>query len=196
MTIRFQWRPCLSFALLEQPPQEYAHRVLLKCRFLRRKAASAFAVSRYSYAAIALAAIVSLAGCTLYGPKNPPTLTSTTSAEQYERLYWNAVAKQHWQQASALQAPQVVFSTREGELVDGAGWLALLQSKPVAEYLIGQVQVRPQGQDIALSYVATVRQTASGGAEQRAVLSVWQQTRQGWILISHSETPRTAAADR
>ena len=35
--------------------------------------------------------MIGLSGCTIYGVKNPPTLKTTTSAEQYERIFWSAV---------------------------------------------------------------------------------------------------------
>ncbi len=42
---------------------------------------------------LAIALACSTVGCTLYGEKKPPTLASTTSAEQYERIYWQSCAK-------------------------------------------------------------------------------------------------------
>jgi len=36
-------------------------------------------------------AAVGMSGCTIYGEKKPPTLQNTTSAEQYERIFWSSV---------------------------------------------------------------------------------------------------------
>ena len=45
---------------------------------------------------LALALACSTVGCTIYGEKKPPTLSSTTSAEQYERILWQMAQKQQW----------------------------------------------------------------------------------------------------
>jgi hypothetical protein len=47
-------------------------------------------------APLAFALACSTVGCTIYGEKKPPTLASTTSAEQYERILWQTVQKQQW----------------------------------------------------------------------------------------------------
>lgn len=136
----------------------------------------------------------SMAGCTIYREKRPATLASTTSAEQYERLYWKAVQKGDWQQAAALQGPSIVYATRQGELVDGARWLSLLQGAPPKEYLIGAVQVKPQGSDTVVSYFASVTDGRSTTPIELAVVSLWQQVGANLIMVAHSETPRAGSA--
>jgi hypothetical protein len=46
-----------------------------------------------------------MSGCTIYGEKKPPTLKSTTSAEQYERIFWSAVKAKNWQQVPGCSPP-------------------------------------------------------------------------------------------
>src|SRR6202050_5224779 len=55
-------------------------------------------------------AAVGMSGCTIYGVKSPPTLKTTTSAEQYERLFWSAVKAKNWQQVPGMLAANVMYS--------------------------------------------------------------------------------------
>jgi Domain of unknown function (DUF4440) len=143
---------------------------------------------------IALAAFINLTGCHLYPEKRPPTLDSTTSAEQFERLYWKAVTSSDWKQVAALQAPNVLFTTRNGDHVTGEQWINWLKQTPPAEYLIGAVQLRPQGADRVVSYDVSLTQKNSHTPIDLAVVSVWQQVGDNLIMVAHSETPRTATA--
>jgi hypothetical protein len=139
--------------------------------------------------------LVTLTGCSVYPEKKTPTLATTTSAEQSERLYWKAVAKGEWQQVMGLQGPGVLFTTRNGDHVTGEQWVEWLKQNPPAEYLIGAVQLRPQGADMVVSYVASVvSQAKSASPAEMAVVSVWQQVGNNLILVAHSETPRRLAA--
>jgi hypothetical protein len=142
---------------------------------------------------IAVVALTTLAGCHIYPEKRPPTLDSTTSAEQFERLYWKAVASSDWKQVAALQAPNVLFTTRNGDHISGEQWIEWLKQSPPAEYLIGAVQLRPQGADRVVSYDVSLTQKNSPTPINLAVVSVWQQVGENLIMVVHSETPRTTA---
>src|SRR4051794_32317617 len=87
----------------------------------------------------------SLTGCTIYGERKPPTVASTTSAEQLERIYWNAAKKGDWQQVVALQGPSVLFTNRAGDHLSGPQWVDYLKQNTPSEYMIGAVVVNPQG---------------------------------------------------
>ena len=142
---------------------------------------------------VALATLITLAGCHIYPEKRPPTLDSTTSAEQFERLYWKAVASSDWKQVAALQAPNVLFTTMNGDHVTGEQWIEWLKQNPPAEYLIGAVQLRPQGADRVVSYDVSLTQNKSTTPIDLAVVSVWQQVGNNLLMVAHTETPRTAA---
>ena len=77
---------------------------------------------------IAVGLLGSLAGCTLYPEKKPPTVASATGAEQFERIYWEAVKKGDWQQVVALQGPSVLFTNRSGNHLSGPGVDGLSQT--------------------------------------------------------------------
>ncbi len=70
---------------------------------------------------LALALACSAIGCTIYGEKKPPTLASTTSAEQYERILWQMVQKQQWNKISPLFSTTLVWNVDGKSLGSGPG---------------------------------------------------------------------------
>jgi Domain of unknown function (DUF4440) len=143
---------------------------------------------------IAVGMLGSLTGCTVYPDKKPPTVASTTSAEQLERIYWSAVKKGDWQQVVALQGPSVLFTNRAGNHLSGQEWVDFLKQDTPSEYMIGAVEVHPQGADMVLSYFASVTDKKSTSPVELAVVSVWQQVGTSLIMVAHSETPRVSAS--
>ncbi len=73
-------------------------------------------------------------------------------------------------------------------------WVDFLKQDPPSEYMIGAVEVRPQGVDMVLSYFASVTDKNSGSPVDLAVVSVWQQVGNNLIMVAHSETPRVSAS--
>jgi len=54
---------------------------------------------------------------------------------------------------------------------------------------LGELEVKPHGADMVVSYLATV-QTQSSPAPQRFYMTtVWQEAKKGWMAIAHSEVP-------
>lgn len=130
-----------------------------------------------------------LAGCTVFPEKKPPTLTSTTSAEQYERIFWKMAAKQQWSQAGPLLAPNTVW-TVPGRTLHRDEIAPYLQQRNAREYLIHDVSLKPNGSDMTVLY--TMEEALPDGKVQKlTAVSVWQQVKRGWILIVHSETPQS-----
>jgi hypothetical protein len=134
-------------------------------------------------------AVVGMSGCTIYGEKKPPTLKSTTSAEQYERIFWSSVKAKNWQQVTALLGPNVMYGIG-GKVLSNGQVVPYLQAANIAEFTISGMVVKPNGPDMMLSY--TLQLSAAGGPVQTfTVVSVWQQVAQGLILIVHTEQPQT-----
>jgi Domain of unknown function (DUF4440) len=134
-------------------------------------------------------AAVAMSGCTIYGEKKPPTLKSTTSAEQYERIFWSTVKAKNWSQVTALLGANVMYGVG-GKVLSKDQVLPYLQAANVAEFTISGMVVKPNGPDMTLSY--TLQLSAAGGPVQTfTAVSVWQQVAQGWILIVHTEQPQT-----
>jgi hypothetical protein len=133
-------------------------------------------------------ATIGLSGCTIYGEKKSPNLQSTTSAEQYERLFWSAVKAKNWQQLPGMLAANVVYSAG-GKILSKDQVVPYLQGLNIADFTITNMVVKPNGVDMTLSY--TLQLSPAGGSLQTlTVISVWQQVAKGLILIAHTEQPQ------
>ncbi len=128
-----------------------------------------------------------LSGCTVYGSKNPPTLKSTTSAEQYERITWNNARDGKWDDITPLLAPNVVYAV-QGRVVARDQIVPYLQAEKIHDFVISEMVVKPNGPDMTLSY--KLQLSLPGGKMQSLLaVSVWQQMGTAWILIAHAEQP-------
>jgi hypothetical protein len=138
---------------------------------------------------VASLAAVAMSGCTIYGEKKQPTLKSTTSAEQYERIFWSAVKAKNWQQVTALLGANVMYGV-SGKVLSNEQVVPYLRAANFSEFTITGMVVKPNGPDMTLSY--TLQLSAAGGPVQTlTAVSVWQQVARGWILIVHTEQPQT-----
>ncbi len=134
-------------------------------------------------------ATLGLSGCTIFGEKKTPTLKSTTSAEQYERLFWSAVKAKNWQQLPGMLAANVMYSV-PGKVLSKDQVVPYLQGLNIADFTITNMVVKPNGVDMTLSY--TLQLSPAGGPLQTSTaVSVWQQAAQGYILIAHAQQPQS-----
>jgi hypothetical protein len=134
-------------------------------------------------------ATLGLSGCTIFGEKKTPTLKSTTSAEQYERLFWSAVKAKNWQQLPGMLAANVMYSV-PGKVLSKDQVVPYLQGLNTADFTITNMVVKPNGVDMTLSY--TLQLSPAGGPLQTSTaVSVWQQAAQGYILITHAQQPQS-----
>jgi hypothetical protein len=142
---------------------------------------------------LAASLVVGLTGCTIYGEKKPPTIKSTTSAEQYERIFWSTVKAKNWQQLPGLLAANVMYNVG-GKVLSKDQVIRYLQGLNLADFTITGMVVKPNGPDMTLNY--TLQLSSSGGPLQTyTAISVWQQVAQGnWILTVHTEQPQTPSS--
>jgi hypothetical protein len=136
-----------------------------------------------------LAAAMGLSGCTVYGVKNPPTLKSTTSAEQYQRLFWSAVKAKNWQPLPGMLAANVMYSAG-GKVMSKDEVLTYLRGLNVADFTITGLEVKPNGPDMTLSYTLQLP-SATGQTQTLQAIAVWQQVSSGWILTAYCEHPQS-----
>ena len=133
-------------------------------------------------------ATVGLSGCTIYGEKEP-ALKSTTSSEQFERLFWSAVKAKNWQQLPGMLAANVMYHVG-GKVLSKDQVVPYLQGLNITDFTITNMVVKPNGVDMNLSY--TLQLSSAGGPLQTlTAVSVWQQAAQGWILIAHTQQPQS-----
>jgi hypothetical protein len=142
---------------------------------------------------LAASLVVGLTGCTFYGEKKPPTLKSTTGAEQYERIFWSTVKAKNWQQLPGMLAANVMYNVG-GKVLSKDQVIPYLRGLNLADFTITGMVVKPNGPDMTLNY--TLQLSSTGGPLQtHTAISVWQQVAQGnWILTVHTEQPQTQSA--
>ena len=133
-------------------------------------------------------ATVGLSGCTIYGEKKP-ALKTTTSSEQFERLFWSAVKAKNWQQLPGMLAANVMYHVG-GKVLSKDQVVPYLQGLNIADFTITNMVVKPNGVDMSLSYTLQLS-SASGPLQTLTAVSVWQQAAQGWILIAHTQQPQS-----
>ena len=134
-------------------------------------------------------ATLGLSGCTIFGEKKTPTLKSTTSAEQYERLFWSAVKAKNWQQLPGMLAANVMYNVG-GKVLSKDQVVPYLQGLNIADFTITNMVVKPNGVDMTLSYTLQLS-PAAGPLQTSTAVSVWQQAAQGYILIAHAQQPQS-----
>lgn len=138
-------------------------------------------------------AALGISGCTVWGAKQHPTLSSTTSAEQHERLFWQQTRAKAWSDISPLLAANVVY-TVHGRVLSRDQIIPYLKSEQISDFALADVVVKPNGPDMTVSY--TLQLSGPDGKMRSLIaLSVWQQVRNGWILTAHTEQPRSEQPD-
>jgi hypothetical protein len=137
-------------------------------------------------------AAVGMSGCTIYGEKKPTTVQNTTSAEQYERIFWSSVKARNWQQLPGLLAANVGYNVG-GKVLSKDQVVPYLQGANIADFNISGMVVKPNGPDMTLSYILQLS-PAGGPVQTYTAISVWQQVAKGWILIVHTQQPQAAAS--
>jgi hypothetical protein len=129
---------------------------------------------------------VTLAGCWSepgkFNWKNAP------GAEQYEKLMWQAIREKQWQDVQGHLAPAFVGVASDGRNFDGSGWLGYWKGVQLSDFSLGELAVTPNGADMVVTYSLNLNGGAAPPGPLR-VVSVWQQVKRGWVLISQTETP-------
>jgi hypothetical protein len=153
---------------------------------------------RLAAAPLALALACGAVGCTIYGEKKPPTLASTTSAEQYERILWQMVQKQQWNKISPLFSTTLVWNA-DGKSMSSGQVISYMQSLNLKDATVTNASVQPNGPDMTVAYTLQLssgsKDSPSGVVSSFLALSVWQQTKSGgWMLIAHSQEPLSVAS--
>ena len=144
--------------------------------------------SSFRVLAILIAAAMSMStvGCTLFPEKKPPTLASTTSAEQYERILWQMAAKQQWNEITPLFSTTLVWNA-DGKSLSSDTVVPYLQSLNLKDAMVRDASIHPNGQDMTVSYTLQIA-GSDGPARDFSAFSVWQRTKGGsYILIAHGQ---------
>jgi hypothetical protein len=142
---------------------------------------------------LALLLTVSSVGCTLYSEKNPPTLATTTSAEQHDRILWQMVQKQQWAKIAPLFSTTLVWNVN-GKSLNASEVVPYLQSLNLKDAVVRDAAIQPNGTNMTVTYTLQIS-TANGTPQDFSVFSVWQQIKGGgYILIAHSQQAHPTAS--
>jgi|SRR5579859_462032 len=143
---------------------------------------------RCAHVLLILASFSFLTACTEGKPPQSQAWSAATGAEAHERLWWKAIQERDFKTASWHLAPIYTLATSSG-IRDRDGAMQYFQSLDLAKINIAELEVKPEGADMVVSYVADLEKKSSSAAQRYYMTTVWQQGKKGWIAISHSETP-------
>jgi hypothetical protein len=134
-----------------------------------------------------------MVGCTLFPTKNTPTLASTTSAEQNERILWQMVEKQQWDKIAPLFSTTLVWSV-DGRRLTSDQVVPYLKSLKLKDAQVRDASFQPNGADMTVSYTLELS-GGSGALREFSVFSVWQQLKNGgYVLIAHSQQAQAGSS--
>ena len=135
--------------------------------------------------------VLALGGCTMWKEKQPATWKSATGAEQFERLLWQEIKARNWPEVEKRLGATLVVVLPSGTR-DRAAQMEFLKGLEITDYSIGEMEVRPNGHDMVVTYTITVQGRVNGqpiGAGPWRMLGVWQQVGTSWIAIVQAGMP-------
>jgi Domain of unknown function (DUF4440) len=140
--------------------------------------------------AAALLALL-LTSCTAFKTPQHATWKNTTSVEEMERLYWQAIKDKDWINVEAHTASSYMH-VAPGAVSNKQQIIDFYKSMNLLEYSLGEFEVTDHAGTTTVTYVANATFQINGqrtaGARYR-VLSVWQQQKNGWAIIANSAFP-------
>ena len=80
---------------------------------------------------------VALPGCTIWKERPPKTFSDVTGGENLERVFWQEVKAQHWNEVEKRLASNYIFVMPTGQL-DRAATLNHLKQLQLQEYSLGE----------------------------------------------------------
>lgn len=139
----------------------------------------------------ALAALATLAGCTLWGEHKPTAWTDITGGESLERVFWLEVKARNWAGVESHVSTNYVLVTPE-ERLDSAEAIQYWKQLQIQDYSLADFNVQPNGNSYIVSYTLILRgKLANQPLSERPLraMTVWQHLSRGWFAIAHSATP-------
>lgn len=139
---------------------------------------------------VVLSPLLSLAGCTKWGEKKHPNWHQATSGEHLVNLFWKDVKDKKFQELGIHVAPEFM-GANEMSTLDKPALLEHVSHIDIESFQIGEVQTRPSGRDLIVSYVMTLRLKSPNGSSRDTrlrMLSVWQELKHGWVVVAMSSS--------
>lgn len=126
----------------------------------------------------------------MYGEKKHPDWRSATSGAHLVNLFWRDVKDKKWQDLDEHVGSTFVGLSPNGTS-DHAKVMEHLRSMDLKAFQIGEIDSKMAGNDLIVTYTITARGTVDGRPLMTPLrmMSVWQELRNGWILVAHSTVP-------
>jgi hypothetical protein len=135
-----------------------------------------------------LSLLLPLAACTEGKPPQSQNWSQATGAEAYERLWWKAIQDGDFKTAKWRLASIYTLTTSSG-IQDREQAEHYFESLSLTSINLGELEVKPHGADMVVTYVATVQTKSSPAPQRFYMMTVWQEAKKGWMAIAHSEVP-------
>lgn len=129
--------------------------------------------------------------CTMYDKPKVTTWSNATGVEQFERLIWQEIKAGNLPEVEKRLASTFVVVSPSG-VRDRAAEMDLLRRFALKEYSLGELEVRPNGNDMVVTYTLTLDGTLDGQPVPSGpwrVMTVWQQVGTNWTAIAQSYAP-------
>lgn len=158
-------------ASIYPPPDSLQEHPMAVARKLRTSWHAKF--SLVAAMALPLPMLLLTLGCTVYG-EGKPTLATTTSAEQTQRLFWQNVKEQKWQTVQTLLLANVTWRNGTQVLTRDA-IVPYLQQLQVKDFIITDVTVKADANDMTVLYTIQLTTGTSAQPVNMHAVAVWQQ---------------------
>src|SRR4051812_17261610 len=136
-----------------------------------------------------LCLVLPAVGC--WEDKQPATWKSATGLEALEKLVWDEVKAKNWAEIERHIGPTYVGVGPMGA-IDRAAFMEHVKQFDITDYSLGNVESKPNGGDVMVTYDITIQGKLHGAALPSApfhMMSVWQQVKGGWIQVAHATVP-------
>ncbi len=130
-------------------------------------------ISLIASLALSLPLLSPVTGCTVYG-EGKPTLSTTTSAEQTQRIFWQEVKDKKWHTVETLLVANVTWRNGSQVLTKEA-IVPYLQQLQVKDFLITDLVVRANANDMTVLYSLQLTTANAAQPLNLHAVSVWQQ---------------------
>ena len=119
-----------------------------------------------------------------------PAWSSATGAEQFERLLWQEIKAKNWNAVEPRLASTYVSQT-SGAWRDRSQTMEHFKALEISDFSLGDVEVRPAGADMVVTYKMNLRGTYQGQSlelKDTRMMTVWQQVKGGWVAVAHADS--------
>jgi Domain of unknown function (DUF4440) len=128
--------------------------------------------------------------CTIYRDHPARTISEATGGEGLERVFWKNVQTANWVEVERALASNYTGVTQNGTL-DRDAAIQQYRTWRIKDFTIGDLKTEWNGTTIVVTFTMTLNGTANAQplpSTPQHMMTVWQQQKNGWVVIAHSVT--------